>query len=277
MLRKTLLFILKLFATDLRIKHHFTGKKFKLNIYKHKGYLFKGRKREKQTMEAFAVLINEGDVVLEAGGHIGYLSTYFASIVKSSGSVLVFEPGEKNYQYLKENSKPFDNIILEKMGLGKEKGKLTFYVEDLTGQNNTFVKNFKGFELNRAASIESNMEYKDVQVEVVTIDGYIKEHNLLIPNFVKIDVEGFEYEVLEGANDLIIKGNTAFMVEVQENSDRVFELFKVNEFRIFHENGKEIHVINEFKNNEYGMNRFFIPTINSSRENVQNWIKKSER
>jgi len=64
----------------ITIKHHYTKDKMILDFFNHKGYWFYGKKREKGTMSLFADLISEGTTIVEAGGHIGYLSLYFSKL-----------------------------------------------------------------------------------------------------------------------------------------------------------------------------------------------------
>src|SRR5207247_9235861 len=85
---------------DITITHHFTGDKVFLHSFKHKGYWFDGKKREKDTMELFRRLIRPADTIIEIGGHIGYVSLYFANLANKV-SVYVFEPGTNNLPYLK--------------------------------------------------------------------------------------------------------------------------------------------------------------------------------
>ncbi len=65
--------ILPLFARlnpgDITITHHFTGDKVFLHSFKHKGYWFYGKNREKDTMELFRRLIRPADTIIEIGGH----------------------------------------------------------------------------------------------------------------------------------------------------------------------------------------------------------------
>ena len=76
--RRILLPFLKLAAFDFSVAHHWTGDRFILNCFRHKGYWYHGRVREFSTMQAFGCLIAKGETVIEVGGHVGYLTLYFA-------------------------------------------------------------------------------------------------------------------------------------------------------------------------------------------------------
>ncbi len=100
--RKGILPLLKFFNPGrVSIRHHYTGKKFSLDAFHHKGYWYHGKKREQATMELFGKLIKPNYTVIEIGGHIGYITNYFSHLVPN-GQVYVFEPGINNLPYLRK-------------------------------------------------------------------------------------------------------------------------------------------------------------------------------
>src|SRR6478735_1296610 len=88
---------------DITIKNHYTGDALHLHSFQHKGYWFYGRRREAATMKLFQRLIQPESVVAEVGGHIGYITQFFATLVGPRGRVYVFEPGPNNLPYLRAN------------------------------------------------------------------------------------------------------------------------------------------------------------------------------
>ena len=81
-LRALILPIIKWTAFDFSMKHPWSNNgKVRLNSFLHKGYWYHRKNREKRSMLLFSSLIKEGDTVVEVGGHIGFISTYFASLV----------------------------------------------------------------------------------------------------------------------------------------------------------------------------------------------------
>ena len=107
------------------------------------------RERERNTMLLFKKLINNGDTVIEVGGHIGYISLYFSNLIGKEGLLYVFEPGINNLPYLKNNVKEKHNIVVIEKAVGSCNARMPFYIENLSGQNNSFIKDFKGFIQNK--------------------------------------------------------------------------------------------------------------------------------
>ena len=175
---------------DIFITHRYTGDKILLHSFKHKNYWYHQKEREKNTMLLFKKLINKGDTVIEVGGHIGFISLYFSKLVGKEGLVYVFEPGINNLPYLKNNVKEKHNIVLIEKGVGSSNALMPFYIENLSGQNNSFVKDYDAFIQNRKASFVKNASVKEVIVDVVRLDDFIYDNNIL-PKFIKIDVEYF--------------------------------------------------------------------------------------
>ena len=235
LLRRVYMPVLKAAAFDFKLSHHWApGRKVALNSFKHKGYWFHGKNRERRSMELFAKLLSPGMIVIEVGGHIGYMSVYFDHLVQPDGRVIVFEPGSNNLPYISKTVAPHKNIILEEKGVGNFDGTMEFFEESLTGQNNSFVKNFDGLAANQEVSFV-NVAVVPHKVEVVKLDSYCKN---VTPDFIKIDVEGFEYDVLLGAKVTLSK-TPRLMVEVQANQAAIFDLLRKAGYRMFDDQGNE--------------------------------------
>lgn len=216
---------------DITIRHHFTGTPFRLHSFKHKGYWFYGKRRENETMRFFAEFIDAGDTVVELGGHIGYISTYLSALVGSSGKLFVLEPGANNLPYLKRNTRSCPNVTIVEKGASDTDGELVFYTENLTGQNNSFVKDYRVLQENaRSASLKPNVV--ETRVPVVTVDGLIKADSMR-PSFIKIDVEGFEYQVLKGMNAALSEIRPGLMIEVTQNPRQVLALLGEKDYLCF--------------------------------------------
>ena len=186
-IRKCVLILLRTFNPGkIKIRHHYTGAPIHLDAYQHKGYWWHGKRREQITMQQFASRIAHGHHVIEVGGHIGYISLYFSKLVGPEGKVTIFEPGPNNLLYLEENLATTQNTTLVRKAASAETGTVKFYIENLTGQNNSLNKNFEAFQNNRK-NASSNATYQEIEVQATTLDEYTKASNRPV-DFLKIDV-----------------------------------------------------------------------------------------
>ncbi|GAB1694356.1 FkbM family methyltransferase [Krasilnikovia sp. M28-CT-15] len=225
---------------DIHIRHHHTGERIRLHSFRHKGYWYHGRQRERDVMAAFSRLVRPGDRVLEAGGHIGYITLYFAKLVGPTGTVAVFEPGNNNLPYLRANVADQPTITVHPVALGSESGDLELYLEDLTGQNNSLVPDFDVLSANQGNAVHATVTRQPVTV--TTIDEHVAATGA-VPDFIKIDIEGFEYEALLGAADTLERHHPRMMVEVQAHHTEITERLHGLGYRFYGANGAPLDVI----------------------------------
>ncbi len=203
---------------DITIRHHWTGRRFVLHSYRHKGYWYHRGNRELDTMLMSARLLGPGNVVVEVGGHIGYLSEFFAEMVGSHGSVDVFEPDPANASYLRRNLVGRPNCVLRGLAISDEPGKADFWVEDMTGQNNSLIKDYSALTDNaRAAGTTPTIRRITVQPE--TLDNVYGHAQRM--DFLKIDVEGAEDQVVAGGRATISRLKPVILIEITRNREEV--------------------------------------------------------
>jgi FkbM family methyltransferase len=218
---------------DVTIKHHYTGDRFRLNAFKHKGYWYLGKDRERNVMSSFERLICKGDTVIEVGGHIGYVSLFFAKLAGDTGHVFVFEPGANNLPYTTHNLRSAKNVQLIRKAVSSTAGQMPFYLEDMSGQNNSLVKDFWVLDdVAKSSFLEG--KYREALVDVVTLDQFVAE-KALAPAFLKIDVEGAEFDVLQGAISTIKSYKPALMLEVNVKHAEIYEFALENGYEIYND------------------------------------------
>ena len=156
----------------------------------------------------------KGKTVYDVGGHVGLKTMFFAREVQETGNVVTFEPNPKSYAAILDhiNLNGLSNVRVIQMGLGSKRETLKFLVPGSSGLG--------------SASLEKQKQYlmqKDIQVfyiEVDTMDNQIATNILPKPDFVKIDVEGLEIEVLHGMIQTISKYRPAIFVELHGVRER---------------------------------------------------------
>ena len=229
-------FLKKLNLGNIHIKHHYTGTKFKLDAFIHKGYWYHGKNREKVQMDIFKTIIKEGDTVIELGAHIGYISVYYSKLAGPAGKLYVFEPGINNLPYTRVNigSSKVKNIELIEKAVSDENGKATFYLENITGQSNSLVKDYRVTNKIHSKTFTA-LQKNAVEVETIRLDDFIKERNIKKLDFLKIDIEGAEYMAIKGMDHILDFLRPAMMIEVTENHEALFKLLKEKNYTIIDE------------------------------------------
>ena len=146
---------------------------------------------EIETIEVMKNVLKPGDVFIDIGANIGYLSTIGAGFVGKSGQVHSFEPVPQYFQRLEKMAmmNPDYRIEVNQCALGEEQGIANIDVTNLQNIGwNTMVPGFMSNETRK----------ETLEVPVYRLDSYIKERVIKTISLIKIDVEGFEFSVLKG-------------------------------------------------------------------------------
>jgi FkbM family methyltransferase len=131
--------------------------------------------------------------IYDVGAHVGLTALPLASM-SPSGQVVAFEPGERNYELLKFHSKinQLGNLRCERLLVGEtesDSGVIFYDDAEVSGMNSII----------RHTGCDSR--FRD-DIPMVTLDGYARRTGVF-PDLVKIDVEGYELQVIKGAHDLL--------------------------------------------------------------------------
>ncbi|MBN1502056.1 FkbM family methyltransferase [Candidatus Woesearchaeota archaeon] len=160
--------------------------------------------------------IPENKVIIDAGANIGLMSLILAKRKKAK-KIYAFEPSSKNFSLLKKNIKEngCDNVLAHREALYTKKGKMKLYLRG-SGNNSLILKE---------DGMYSRKHYKKYElVETTTLDICCdKEDSIYL---LKIDVEGPEVEILEGA-DRILRKTENIIVEKSARHTKEADLVKI--------------------------------------------------
>ena len=152
------------------------------------------------------------DYSLDIGANVG---TYSIELSKISKKVIAFEPIKKIFKYTKEYLPK--NVFLNNFALGNSIKKQKIFTPL---QKNTNIE--------YALSSIKNKP-KDSISEVISIkkfDLIFKKKNFLNKiDFIKIDTEGYEYEIILGMKKFLKKNNPIFLIEIEKKHNKEFEKF----------------------------------------------------
>lgn len=132
--------------------------------------------------------------ILDVGANVGQFAVGAADIIPTS-RIHCFEPSSATFKKLQ--TKSTDRIVVNQAGLGSSKGSFILY----EGQNRSV----------KASLIRHDELQQGETVEVWTLDDYCLERGIDVIHLLKIDVEGFELEVLKGASRMIRDGKIQFI------------------------------------------------------------------
>lgn len=174
------------------------------------------------------LLTKKSEVIIDIGANTGIYSLV-AKTLNSSSEIYAFEPSRNTYSKLKKNVS-FNNFNINcfDVALSNSTGKSTFY--DSFDPNQT------------SASMSDKMHklwdnYKVNSYEVQTIKGkdFINQNNIKKIDLVKIDVEMFEPQVIEGFEDVLFETKPYIFIEVLSNevAEKLNILFN-DQFAFYH-------------------------------------------
>lgn len=151
-----------------------------------------------------AVIANAepGMCVFDIGGHLGYYTLLLAKCVGPAGRVVSFEAAPGNFATLKRNvaMNGLSNVELINLALFSGTGTIRLSVAP-TG---TFSGDW---------STNPRTDGHSIQVRTISLDQYCRA-NRLSPEFLKIDVEGAEYDVLIGGRETILRSRPILLIEL---------------------------------------------------------------
>ncbi len=148
-----------------------------------------------------------GDTVVDVGAHIGLYSLIAAKRVGSSGKVIAIEPDPENCKLLRGNVEinKLTNVTILELAAFSSTSKLKLY---LPGKERGFTK-LSTLMANRAVT-ENFLE-----IDATTLDCLLVTQGITEVNWIKIDVEGAELEVLKGAAITLSESkDIALLIEV---------------------------------------------------------------
>jgi FkbM family methyltransferase len=173
---------------------------------------------EPHTVRLLESLLSENSLVIDAGANIGCTSLLFASI---ASRVISFEPSPTTFKFLTRNvdRSGFSNIELHNCALGATPGvsRLSFAANNRSG----------GFISDK---VKASAGHVEEVIRITTLDAVVRELKIPHVDFIKIDVEGFEKSVLEGAQQVLQRDRPAVVLELNHWCLNAFQRICVPDF-----------------------------------------------
>jgi len=209
--------------------------------YLYRAYNYRYRK---DTVEINYILrkLKKGDIAIDIGCHKGAYLHWMQEQVGTEGYCYAFEPQPILFEYLSGLSSNKTNLKIEQLAFSNKIGELSLNVPP----------NKKGSSPSATLNTITNQNgFTTHQVKVTTLDDYFLPLSG-DPNFIKIDVEGHEYEVLQGGEQLLKTTKPTLLIECENRHlnnrtvDDVFALLANYGYKGFFIHHKAILPIEKF-------------------------------
>lgn len=159
------------------------------------------RTHEPMASKLLEQFLKPGMNVLDIGGNLGYYALLEARTVGNAGRVIAFEPVAANFAQLSKNvhANGHCNIHLHNVAVGAVSGTATMYV---------------GKKSNWHALYPVPWKTREITVAVSTLDAALAQHNLRSVDLIRMDLEGYEVEVIQGMVETIENYSPRLLVEL---------------------------------------------------------------
>jgi FkbM family methyltransferase len=203
-------------------------------------------RHEDDIIERF--LPKQGDIVVDIGAHMGRYTIISSKRVGANGKVVAIEAHPGNFEMLKSNIKlnQLTNVIPLNYAAYSKETKIKLYLPDEESgytMHHSIMSNYV------FTKYKDKTEDKFVEVSANTLDYLLQLNEITDVNWVKIDVEGAEFEVLKGASNVLSKSkDIALLIEVhgKDTYEPIIESLRSYNFKIdfekTYENGEK-HII----------------------------------
>jgi FkbM family methyltransferase len=161
---------------------------------------------ESHIADAIRANLGPRGVFYDIGAHVGLWSLYASRVVGPEGRVVACEPSDA-FDMLAANAGPCRNIECLRVAIGERVGRAQFHGQG-AATSGSLVRSVT--EINQRYHPGVAITASDVTMETLTVLAGSRRP----PTLVKVDVEGYEYQVLSGARDLMRSAFPAWVIEI---------------------------------------------------------------
>lgn len=165
-------------------------------------------------------ILKNGMVCLDIGSNIGYYVLLESRLVGKEGRVISIEPSPINFEYLKKNTEISENRNIEiyNFAAADENKILDFVIGSKSNWSKVLSENEK---------IQKGD--KLIKIQAKQVDTFVREKNYQKIDFVRMDVEGYEYNLLKGLKEVLKTFRPRLLIEVHKmflGTSRTLEMFE---------------------------------------------------
>lgn len=150
---------------------------------------------ERPVQRLFEQFVAKGDVVFDIGANVGFFTLLAAKLVGPTGRVFAFEPLPRNVEYIERHLalNRVENATVLPLALSRAAGVARFNIAE-------------------SPSMGRLSESGTLEVETASLDELLRSGRIAAPAFIKMDVEGAECDVLNGAKEMLAEHRPAILL-----------------------------------------------------------------
>jgi FkbM family methyltransferase len=171
-------------------------------------------------------IIPTKSVIVDVGANVGRWALF-----SQAEKIYAFEPFPKTFNNLKNNLELNPSLKIQplNLALSNQKASVSMQTETITNSG-----------MNKISTAHSPLA---VQVQTTTLDSWVSENDIQKIDFIKIDVEGYEMQVLAGADYVISKFKPSLFLEIDDQLLKKYATTPVEIFNFLKQKNYEIKIL----------------------------------
>lgn len=154
--------------------------------------------------------LKNGDSVIDVGANIGHVTAICATCVGPTGVVHAFEPSKVTFHYITQVAHQLPQVKPWNYAVSESSGTVSFLDETLS---------------DRSHITTSTASHNSYPIESVNLDEWGSINNINRVDFIKIDAEGYDLQVIKGAFELINRTKPLIEFEVIDDNGKLIKDF----------------------------------------------------
>jgi FkbM family methyltransferase len=141
-------------------------------------------------------------VIFDVGANVGRYTQDLYQLFSEHANLYAFEPSPRTFKILKNNLRSLKNVRLYNLGFGSEKGIFSLYIQEAGSSVASLYELDPGSE---------KAHCSEESVQLSTIDEFCSQQGIARIHFLKLDVEGYEFQILKGAQSMLSRDSIDFI------------------------------------------------------------------
>jgi len=154
---------------------------------------------EAEELDLMRPLLRPGQTIIDVGANVGYTTRFFARMAGPTGKVHAFEPNPLIFPLLKQNVASLEQVSVYNLGLSSANGEFPLFIAGSNHAVACFAEKYPASHL----VYREGETMRSVDAKVVMGDQFLKQKGIDHVDVIKIDVEGWELNVLSGLAETI--------------------------------------------------------------------------